>query len=186
MAASKERKAEHPAGTSDEAVRRATGRDWSAWGRILDKAGCRTMSHKEIVAVVGEQGTEGWWGQMVTVGYERMRGLREKHQTTAGYQISGSRVIQVPLSRLFQAIADPKLRKKWLAEPIEIRKATRNKSLRMAWADGTAVDVNLYSKGTGKSLVALQHAKLRDAKAAAKMKAFWAGRLDRLRALLED
>jgi hypothetical protein len=36
------------AGISSEAVRKATGRTWAEWLRLLDKAGAKKMAHGEI------------------------------------------------------------------------------------------------------------------------------------------
>jgi len=64
--------------TSDEAVRRATGRTWDEWIRWLDERGAAGMSHKQIVALLREQGgvESGGWRQTVTAGYEVAKGRR--------------------------------------------------------------------------------------------------------------
>jgi uncharacterized protein YndB with AHSA1/START domain len=173
---------------SDEAVKAKTGKDWKEWFAILDKAGVRKLSHQEIVKYLHtEQGLGPWWQQMVTVAYEQGRGLRELHQKPGGYEISVSRTINVPLRKLYKAFANEKARKAWLSEDgLVIRKATTDKSMRVTWHDGkTSLEIGFYPKGDEKSQVALQHSKLPDAKASAKMKKFWGGALDRLRATLE-
>lgn len=173
---------------SDQAVKKATGKTWEQWLKVIDNAGGRQMNHKQIVAIVANgHGVGEWWQQMVTVGYEQARGLRDLHQKTGGYEISGSKTVDVPVAELFNAWNDPKIRRKWLGEDsaLTIRKATRPKSLRITWVDKrTSVDVNLYPKGDHRSHVSLKHGKLRDAKEAAKMKKYWALRLERLKAFL--
>ena len=173
---------------SDAAVKAKTGKAWPEWFKILDKAGGKKMSHQEIVAVLSQQHSVGpWWQQMVTVTYEQARGLRAKHQTPAGYQISVSRTVAASISKVYKAWHDGKTRKLWLPASITIRKATANKSMRITWTDGkTNVEVGFYPKGTGKSQVAVQHNKLPDAKAAARMKTYWGSALDRLKALVES
>src|SRR5262249_23589089 len=58
--------------TSDEAVKAATGKVWDEWFAILDKAGCQDMIHKEVAELLVEKHrVRHWWGQMITVGYER-------------------------------------------------------------------------------------------------------------------
>ena len=52
--------------------------------------------------------------------------------------------------------------------------------MRMSWPDGTSVVVGFTAKGTTKSQVAIQHEKLPDQATAAKMKAYWAERLEAL------
>ncbi len=169
----------------DDAVKAATGKGWGEWFRILDRAGCRKMDHKQIVAVVSKQkGSRPWWQQMVTVEYERARGLRKVHETTSGYQISRSKTVDVSLTTLFKAWKDPKSRSRWLDNSaLTIRSATPNKYIRITWPDGkTNVEVNFYKTKSGKSQVTVQHNKLADANAAAKMKAYWGKQLDRLAA----
>ncbi len=168
-------------GVGDEAVKKATGKTWDQWIAALDKAGCRKMDHKKIVAVLHSKHKIGpWWGQMVTVGYEQATGLRAKHEKPGGFSVSASRTLAAPVGRVFDAFHDAKARARWLGKAkLTVRKATKNKSLRIAWdADDTRVDVNFYAKGAARSMVAVQHEKLPDAKAAAKMKAYWGKALD--------
>ncbi|HET9469636.1 MAG TPA: hypothetical protein VFO24_00940, partial [Usitatibacter sp.] len=69
------------AGVGTDAVLRATGRPWSEWLAVLDRAGARTLSHKDIALLLSRKfGVPDWWGQMVTVGYEQARGLRAAGQ----------------------------------------------------------------------------------------------------------
>jgi len=178
---------------SDDAVKAKTGKAWAEWFKILDKAGARKMGHQEIVALLSqEHGVGPWWQQMVTVTYEQARGLRAKHQKPGGFQISVSRTLAASVSKVFKAWQDENTRKLWLlvpatGSPLTIRKATTNKSMRITWTDGkTSVEVLFSPKGTGKSQVVVQHSKLPDAKAAAHMKTYWAGALDRLKELVES
>jgi uncharacterized protein YndB with AHSA1/START domain len=177
------------AGISPEAVEAKTGKAWPEWLAILDKAGARKMNHKEIVAHLSEHHPEvgGWWTQMVTVGYEQARGLREKHQKPEGYEISGSKTIAVPVATLFEAWEDPKIRNRWLKEKnLIIRKATPSKTMRITWVDGKSkLDVYFTAKGAQKSQVAVLHGKLTSKAAAAKMKAYWAEALERLSGCLK-
>src|SRR5436309_2428099 len=86
----------------------------------------------------------------------------------------------------FDIWSDEARRRRWLPEPITVRKATRPKSMRITWADGrTNVDANFYPKGEGKSYVSAQHGKLPDADAVARMKTFWSAALERMKASLE-
>ena len=174
---------------SDEAVRAATGKDWQGWFTVLDAAGARAMAHMQIAAYLNrEQGVAGWWSQMVANGYERARGLRDKHQMPDGYQISASKTLGVPLAILYQAWSEPEKLRRWLAgEPVAGRKATPGKSLRLTWRDGpTTVEVNFYGKGQTKSQVTVQHSKLATADDAERMKAYWKDALQRLELSLDQ
>lgn len=173
---------------SDAAVKAKTGRAWEEWFSILDKAGARNMKHKEIAAYLYDRlKVPGWWSQMVTVQYEQERGLREKHQTAEGYTATGSRTVAVALSGLYRAWQDKEVRRRWFKDgEMTIARATPKKSLRIEWARGrTKVDVNFYDKGKGKSQVTVDHRKLADAREAARMKAYWAENLDRLKSMFE-
>ena len=171
---------------SDEAVKTKTRKTWSEWFKLLDAAGARKMTHREIVAVVNKNGAGPWWQQMVAVTYEQARGLRAKHEKPGGYEISISRTINASVGKAFKAWTDEKLRKKWLPTNLTIRKATVNKTVRITWEDGkTSVAATFLPKGLSKVQVVAQHMKLPDAKSAAKMKTFWAEALDRLKESLE-
>lgn len=167
---------------SAAAVHKATGKTWPEWLALLDAAGARKMSHKEIVAILAENGVGPWWQQMVTVGYERQRGLRVKHETAKGFQIGRGKTLAVSAARVYAAFADRHLRARWLADPdFEIRKATLNTRLLITWVDGkSSVEVNVLSKGKEKTQVTVQHNKLTSARAAERMKKYWAAQLERL------
>lgn len=173
---------------SDAAVQAKTGHTWPEWFAILDAAGAQAMTHKQIVAyLVAEHHVGSWWQQMVTVSYEQERGLRAKHQMPDGYQISASRTIAAQVAPLYDAWHEPAQRQRWLADAnITIRKATPGKSLRAGWDDGpTTLDVAFYPKGEQRTQVTVQHNKLPDGDAAARMKDYWAAALDRLKVLVE-
>lgn len=174
---------------SDEAVKAKTGKTWKEWFAILDKAGASKLSHQDIVKYLHtKQGVGPWWQQMVTVTYERARGLRELYEKPKGFEISVSRTIKTSPAKLYQAFATEKARRTWLSEDgLTIRKSTPNKSLRITWSDGkSSLEIAFSYKNDDKSQVVVQHSKLPDAKASAKMKKFWGAALDRLRASLEN
>ncbi len=170
---------------SDDAVKAKTGKNWKQWFTILDKAGGKKLSHQEIVKYLSDEHAVGpWWRQMVTVTYEQARGLRQPHQKPAGFEISVSRTINVPLSKLYRAFETDKARTSWLAEDkLGVRTSTANKTIRGAWNEvKTSLEISFIAKNDNKSLVVVTHRKLPNAKAAATMKSFWGQALDRLRA----
>lgn len=174
------------AGMSDAAVRAKTGCTWERWVRSLDHHGAADLPHREIAKLIHDTyHTPGWWAQMVTVGYERIRGLRERGQRRDGaYEAGKSKTLPVPLGRLYRAFADKRVRGRWLPQPLTVRTATREKSMRLRWEDETLVQVGFTRKGRGKSQVAVRHTRLPTRDAAAKMKAFWNERLEKLAAIL--
>ena len=177
------------AGVGGEAVLKATGRAWEEWLRVLDRAGAKSMPHKDIAMLVSRKfAIPGWWSQMVTVGYEQARGLRKPGQRAeGGFAATASRTVGIPLDKLYAAWSEPAQRSRWLPDaPLQVRRSTDGKSMRMTWTTGgSRVDVNFVARGPGKSLVQIEHGQLPDLGSATRQKAYWGSALERLKALLE-
>jgi len=177
------------AGVGSDAVLKATGKGWDEWLRILDRAGARKMAHKDIALLLSRRcGVPSWWSQMLTVGYEQARGLRDVYQHADGYAANTSRTFEVDVTQLFEAWNDSRTRARWLPKaPIEVRRAVESKSMRMTWMTGSSrVDVNFFSKGSGRSQVQVEHGKLPTSTAVTRQKTYWSAALGRLKVLLED
>jgi uncharacterized protein YndB with AHSA1/START domain len=175
----------NPGIPGDDAVRKATGRDWAAWFDVLDRDGGADRDHRGIVELAVRNGAGDWWAQMVSVAYEQARGKRALHQKTDGYAVSASRTIDAAMDRVFAAFVEPEMRAAWLPDPVEVTKATPGKSVRIRWADGSRVSVYLTARREDRTAVAVQHERIGDDAAASALKASWAQALDRLRARLE-
>ena len=65
-----------------------------------------------------------------------------------------------------------------------MRKATRNRSMRITWGDGTSVELWFTRKERSKSQVAVQCTRLPSKAIAAEKKAYWEERLSALEAVL--
>jgi hypothetical protein len=174
------------AGMSDDAVKESTGCDWATWVYVLDRRGAAEMSHREIAELVKEKyKVADWWTQTVTVGYERIKGLRARGQRRDGsYEATKSRTFDVPVAVLFDAWADATTRRRWLAEKVKVRTASSPKSMRLDWPDGGIIAVGFSAKGDNRSSVAVSHTKLSDRESADRLKALWSERLDALGELL--
>jgi len=173
---------------SDAAVHAKTGRNWSAWFKILDAAGAKKMTHQEIVGILSKKYNIGaWWQQMVAVTYEQARGLRKRYQRPVGFSVNVSATLAVPRSVLYKAWADPGIRASWLPDPsFTIRKAAAPKSMRITWVDEkTNVEANFSAKGKSKSQVAVEHAKLPSSAAVERTRKYWKKALAKLKAMLE-
>ena len=171
------------AGTSDTTIKAKTGCTWERWVGALDYLGAKEMSHRDIAALVSKKfKIDGWWAQSVTVGYERIKGLRARGQRRDGsYEANKSRTFDVPVTKLFEAWSDASLRDRWLnGEGVKIRTATAPKSMRLGWSDGRIIAVGFTPKGKSKSSVALSHMKLPDKATADRLKQYWSERLDAL------
>lgn len=176
------------AGMSDAAIKAKTGCTWEKWVYVLDRKKAHEWPHKAIAEYIyTTYKVPGWWGQTVTVGYERIKGLRQKGQRReGGWEASKSRTFTVPVSRLYSAWKDGRLRRKWMPETkLVIRTAQPDRSLRITWPDGTSVECWFTAKGPAKSSVQVQHTKLASKADAETRKVYWGERLDALGEMLK-
>lgn len=177
------------AGMSDDAIKAKTGCTWARWVGALDYHGAGKLSHGEIATLVREKfGIGDWWAQSVTVGYERIKGLRALGQRRDGsYEASKSRTFEVPVETLFAAWADARARRRWMdGATVRVRTANPPKTMRIEVGEGGIVAVGFAPKGPAKSAVAVQHTKLPDRETADRLKQWWAERLEALRELLAE
>jgi len=168
----------------DDAVRKATGRDWAEWFDALDAAGAGDLDHRGIVDRTVELGGGDWWAQMISVAYEQARGKRVLHQKADGFAVSASRTIDAPAEVLHAAVADQGQRDRWLPDPVEVTKSTPPKTLRLRAADGSRINVYVYPRGDARAAINVQHERLPDQEAATATKARWAERLADLERLV--
>ena len=174
--------------SSDEAVKAKTGMVWSEWFAILDKAGAKYWPHKEIATYLyKKRNLAPWWAQMVSVGYEHERGIRQKFQKCDGqFSASGSRTIAASMAKAFAVWTHDKARKSWLPDgKLEITSATPGKYVRGKWNGESRLSVGFYSKGPSKTQVTVDHEKLVDSKECEMMKSYWFAALNRLQGMLE-
>jgi hypothetical protein len=177
------------AGMSDASIKAKTGCNWEKWVKALDHYGADKMSHGEITALVSKKyKVADWWSQTVTVGYERIKGLRARGQRRDGsYEATKSRTFDVPVTTLFDAWADKTVRDRWLdGTSVKVRTATAPKSIRLGLADGGILAVGFLPKGKSKSSVAVSQAKLPDRETAERLKVYWSDRLDALGEVLAE
>ena len=176
--------------TSEEAIRKRTGRGWEEWFALLDEWGAPGRTHQEIARwVAAKQRVHplAWNAQAVAASYERARGLRAVHEKDDGFAISASKTVSVPVERLYDAVLDEARRERWLPDgQLRERTATRPKSARFDWGQGESrVNVTFLAKGESKSTLALEHRRLADAAEAERVKAYWRQRLTSLKELLD-
>jgi uncharacterized protein YndB with AHSA1/START domain len=177
------------AGKSDVIMKEKTGCSWERWVKALDREKAYTWPHRDIATHVREKyKIPGWWAQSVTVGYERIKGLRAVGQRRDGlFEAGKSKTFPIPLAQLYDAFSDARVRRRWLPDvDLTIRTATREKSMRISWPDRTSVAVGFTTRGAGKSQVSLVHEKLPDRAAVSRMKEYWSERLAELGKLLQD
>lgn len=175
----------------DEALRAATGKDWSEWLALLDAAGAaaRKLDHPRVLELAMQSLPDSarWWAQMVSVGYERARGLREKHESCNGeFQATLSRTFPVPLFAAFAAFADASLRGDWLDAPaLSFTKLNAGKNIRARWPDGAVLDIRFNASAPDRCQIVVDTMKLDDKAAVEQAKAFWQAQFERLRHYLK-
>ncbi len=177
---------EQKAGIQNASVEASTGKRWREWVEILDASGASSKTHRDIAKWVHEvQGVTSWWAQSVTVGYERIRGLRDTGQRRGGgFDVNKSKTLPVPLRELYEAFG-ARGRKQWLGEvALRVKKATPEKSMRWIWDDTTPVEIYFWEKGPQKSQVQIQHRELESKASADRVRSEWGIRLDALSASL--
>jgi hypothetical protein len=167
---------------SDEAVKAKTGKDWKAWFALMDKAGANRLTHGDIAALLHDTyKVPGWWSQMVTVEYERARGLRVKFQTADGFTLNASKTLPVALAKLYRALNDAKTRSRWFPKgKYEITSTTDLKYFRAKWEGDTRLEINTYARGEGKAQITVQQSRFASEKSMEAMRAEWKKALEKL------
>jgi hypothetical protein len=175
----------------DEALRAATGKDWGEWLALLDAAGAaaRKLDHQRVLELAMQSLPESaaWWGQMVSVGYERARGLRKKHESCSGeFQATLSKTFPVPLFAAFAAWADAGLRGAWLDAPgLSFTRLNAGKNIRARWPDGALLDIRFNATGPDRCQIVVDTMKLADSEAVQRAKGFWQAQFERLQRYLK-
>jgi uncharacterized protein YndB with AHSA1/START domain len=166
---------------TDQTLRTRTGRTWDEWFAALDAVGAARRAHREVWrGLVRDFELEGRWAQVISIGYERARGIRAPHQRHDGlFAAASSKTFAVPVNRLYQAFADDRVRRGWLpAGRLRVRKAEPGKLLAAAWRDGPSlVMISFVPRTVAKSQVIVDHRRLPSVQAVGEMKAFWKARL---------
>jgi hypothetical protein len=170
---------------TDAAIKERTGKDWGEWFAALDKAGAARLDHRGIAKLAREDmGAGDWYGQMISVSYERVRGIRAMNQKCDGeFSVSVTRVISTSLPKLYAAAtAAPHA---WFPKgTFEESSRTKDKYWRGKWKSGR-LEIGFYAKGAGKAQIALQSNKLPDAEAVEKERAIWKKAIDKLQTMIE-
>jgi len=143
--------------TSDQTIRRRTGRGWEEWFDLLDEWGAPDRTRRETARWVAE--------------LQEIEPLAWNAQAVVGSE----------------AFVEASVRERWLpGTRMRERTATKPKSARFDWGDGSSrVNVTFLEKGEAKSTVALEHSRLADSEDRDRMKAWWRERLTALKTGLE-
>jgi hypothetical protein len=173
-------------GMTDASIRKGTGKIWDEWFRILDEWGATERTHRDIARWLhDEQGVPGWWSQTVTVGYERARGMRARHETTTGFQVSVQKTIAAPAERIERAFTQTRQRNRWLdAGALTARTTKPSRAVADFDAeDGSRVTIYLVPKKDSTAVQVVQ-TKMASAAKVPTQRAFWRARLQALAEVL--
>lgn len=181
---------------SDKSARKSTGHGLDYWFKVLDEFG-KTHGHtKAAEHLYAEHKVPAWHGQMITVTWERARGLRQENQSCTGtFQVSVSRTIPATVKWLVAFINDDASRKEWLAlassalrkafedavaagKTMELKKPDYAR-MRYKWLSST-VEVRVYEKA-GKASIVADSSDLPDADAVRVRREAFSQALDALR-----
>lgn len=168
---------------SDEAITSATGHPLSYWVEFLDALDGREMPHKQIATLLhDEAGVQSWWSQMLTVAYEHHIGRRVPGQDCDGeFSLSVSRTLH---GRSMDDVLAWWIDTVGGAESFSDIPITRGPDTsatenwrywRAGLADGSAVNVNIHEKATGKISLGIQHEKIESGEQAEHWRSFWKG-----------
>ncbi|MGE0879272.1 MAG: hypothetical protein AB7L13_08965 [Acidimicrobiia bacterium] len=170
-----------PPETSDEAVRTATGRGWDEWCSLIDGQAVREDGHTAIAAYVRGLGVDSWWAQSVTVGYERIRGLRLPYQNHDGsFTANRSKTITVDATALRATLLDDTDRTVLFpAFATALRSRPTSKNLRLSIGD-TTVELALAPAAGDRTKITVAHSRLTSANEVTVWKQFWTEWIDSL------
>lgn len=171
-------------GHPDDAIEAKTGHRWNDWVALIEAGPGRDAGHTAIAAWVHQQGVPGWWAQAVTVGYERLTGLRVPGQMADGtFSFAKSRVVDIPRDALRALLLDGGDRADLIPGfETELRSKADSKSLRFGFSrDGESIGTVQFSfdLAPGERLrLTVTHDKLASAAESEHWKSFWGEWLD--------
>jgi hypothetical protein len=160
---------------SDDRVREATGKGWDEWCDIIDAWPGHIDGHTAIANYVcNEHGTDGWWAQTVTVGYERITGLRLRYQRSDGtFNSTKTRTVTVDAAELRELLLDEGDRADLFpGYETELRSRPTSKVVRLGIGPGVA-QIAIEPKGDGRSTISIWHEKLPSSEDVDEWKHYW-------------
>ncbi len=165
---------------SEDAVQAGTGRSWDDWCDLIDEWPGSSDGHAGIASYLqSEHGVDAWWAQGITVGYERITGLRLPYQRPDGTFSAGkSRTVQVDATLLKALLLDDGNRKNLFpGQATELRSNPTSKVIRISIGPGIA-QIGIETKPNDRAKVSIIHEKLPDFDDVAEWKFYWSDWLE--------
>jgi uncharacterized protein YndB with AHSA1/START domain len=190
---------------SDEAVEEATGKVWKEWFSLLDDWGADEKGHKATAEhLTKEHDLPGWWSQMVTVAYERERGLRKVGESEDGFQVGVQRTFMPDPSAAWQLVTGPEGLAAWLGPGApdrlvegatyeldngtrgEVRVVEPGSHLRLTWQPtdwpaASTVQVRVSESDAGRGTIVFHHEQIPTEELREAMRVHWTDVLAGLR-----
>ncbi len=165
---------------SDDAVTAATGKGWDDWCDVIEAWDGHTQGHTAIAAyLVESEGVGAWWAQSVTVGYERITGLRLPYQRPDGTFTAGkSKTVTADGDELrLMLLDDDGRRDLFPGWSTTLRSKPTAKAIRIEIGPGVA-QIAIDPKPEGRSKVTVAHEGLPTFDDVEEWKFYWSDWLD--------
>jgi hypothetical protein len=164
----------------DDAIRSGTGKGWDEWCDLVEAWPGHVDGHTPIARhVLDNYEINGWWAQGVTVGYERITGLRLPHQMADGtFTASKSRTVEVDVDAIRELLLSDKGRTDLFpGMTTELRSRPTTKVLRVAVGPGVAL-LTFEAAKDGRTKLTVTHEQLPTYDDVEKWKFYWSDWLD--------
>lgn len=170
---------------SDEAIKNGTGRGWDDWCDLIDQRPEGIDGHTAIATYVRDVlGTGPWWTQGVTVGYERITGLRLPYERPDGTFTAGkSKTVVFDPDELRSLLLDDTRRSDLFpGHSTTIKSKPTAKAIRIEVGQGIAqFGISPASNGKDgqrRAKITIQHEKLPTYELVEEWKFYWTDWLD--------
>jgi len=160
----------------DESVLEHTGKRWNEWCDVIDSWPEVDDGHAAVAArVIAEFDVTGWWGQGITVGWERITGRRLVNQMSDGTFTAGvTRTVTLDATELRNMLYDDADRSDLFGGMASEMRSRRGVNVMRIRLDVGTVGISIDEKPGGRATVGVAHEKLTDPADVAQWKPFWA------------
>jgi hypothetical protein len=165
---------------AEDTLREATVRGWDEWCDIIDGWPGTAEGHTAIATFLREDhDVEGWWAQTITVGYERISGMRLPYQQPDGtFSASKSRTLTADAALLRELLlVDADRVELFPGIETDLKSRPTAKTLRVGIGPGTA-QIAIEALDDGRAKVSIAHDKLPSPDSVDEWKAYWADWLE--------
>ncbi len=165
---------------SDDAVKARTGKGWDEWCDLIDAWPGTIDGHKAIATYLRDShDVDAWWAQGVTVGYERITGIRLPYQQADGtFTANKSRTVSGDADALRSMLLDADSRSDLFAGlSTELKSKPTSKAIRLAIGPGVAA-VYIEDRTEGRAKITVAHEGLPHAESVDEWKFFWSDWLE--------